>query len=147
MRFYSFRHQIVKDLFKLYTYKEPHDFRFGSMGYFTTNFIPLQITAVIFISSLIFLSMLMNFLAFLTLKSYKKKCCRILGLMLPSKNFFRTILYRVFLESFLEIFFSAFISLYSISSLKEEFDLNAYDGLSASLALALIIISGLILIH
>ena len=117
------------------------------MGYFTTNFIPLQITAVIFIFSIIYLSILMNVLAILTKYCYRRKCCRLLGVVLPKENLFMRILYRVFVISFLEIFFSAYVSLYPIESLDHEFEINTYDGLSASLALGMIVVSGVILIH
>ena len=104
-------------------------------------------TPVIIISSLIGLGLVIRFFASASVRCYKRTCCRVIGIILPSKNLFKRIFNRVFIIAVLELFISAFISLAPMDSFKEEFQSNRPDGWSAILALVVICVTGVILLH
>jgi hypothetical protein len=104
-------------------------------------------TAVVVISSLVGLGFIFSFLAYVSVKCYKRLCCRMMGIIIPSKKLFSRIFNRIFLVTFLELFISAYISLAPLDSIENEFQVSKPDGISAVAALVVILMTSMILAH
>ena len=149
IRFYSvtIKLPLLQVLVSKFTEKQAFSRTYFEMGYFSSNFIPLQFTAVCAIVIVLFFSILFNTCSRISLRNYKRVCCRWMGIILPSRNFFKRIFFRIYLLLFLQIFLSAQICLFPITSVKDEFERSKYDGASIVMAITLLSISVPILLH
>ena len=118
------------------------------MGYFTTNFLPLQFTTIIIITSLIVIAILFKMLTRCTVHHWKKANCRKIGIHLPKEDLFRKLVFRIFIQFFLEILLSATSCLLVLDSLDDDFgNSEKLDWLSSIFAILYSVICFPVLLH
>lgn len=108
IQFYSvtLRLPFLQILVEKFTEKRAFNRRFYEMGYYSSNFIPLEFTSVCIIFSILFLGLIFYTLARCSVKHYRKKCCRWVGIILPSSYIFRRVFFRIYILMFIQFFLS-----------------------------------------
>ena len=91
------------------------------MGYFTTNFIPLNINGCIASLSLTILCILVIYLRKMTRENYQSRIVRLVGVYLPDQNLFRRIVFRIFVVFYLQILMTSILGIIVINDIKKEF--------------------------
>mmetsp|Transcript_14973 Transcript_14973/g.23171 ORF Transcript_14973/g.23171 Transcript_14973/m.23171 type:complete len:141 (+) Transcript_14973:6233-6655(+) len=90
VRFYTFQLKSGSDedesLLGKFSWKPPFNRNFEEMGFFTTNFLPLQYSLIIILSSIIVVALFLKALTRCTVRHWKKACCRKVGTHLPKED-------------------------------------------------------------
>jgi hypothetical protein len=74
------------------------------------------------ITSLILIALTFKVLVRCTVRHWKKACCRKIGIHLPKEDLFRRLVFRIFIQFFLEILLSAMSCLVVIDRMGSEFE-------------------------
>jgi len=118
MNFYNFKQ---RSSFPKFTIRDAYNRYFMEMGYFTTNFIPLQFNGVVTCLSLVGVLILVIILRKMSQDNYKNRGWRLLGLYLPDKYLFRRAFFRIFVVFYLQILMTSILGVITLDDIKSEF--------------------------